>query len=318
MDHAAYVRETMRPLFPSEPGLAAKLPELPGIKAVVFDIYGTLIISGAGEICAAGTGGPGVEGGSHNRSRAEMDAIGINATKPQRDEEESGLAAVDFAREELGEKGEGFFRVYQETIFRHQEKQRLFGVAFPEVDIREVWVDTLSVLGLPPREAEAIDDLAVRFECAVNPVWAMPGAGEVIEKVRRSGLKMGIISNAQFYTLSVMEGLFGTTLDGLGFDPSLRVFSFQVREGKPSRLLFDELAEKAGEGGIEPGQIFYLGNDMTKDVLPARTTGFRTGLFAGDAGSLRLGVYSAAEAESLADAVITDLAQIPRLLKLST
>ncbi|MEQ1839356.1 MAG: HAD family hydrolase [Verrucomicrobiales bacterium] len=306
MDHAAYVREVMRSLVPLETGLVAKLPEMPGIRAVVFDIYGTLLISGAGEICPAGTEWAGVVEGSHKD------------TKPRSEDGEVDAKANFFAREQFGEKGDGFFRVYQETIFRYQEQRRSFGVAFPEVDIREVWVDTLAALGLPPREPAEIEDLSVRFECSVNPVWTMPGAAGVIEQVRLSGLKMGIISNAQFYTLPVMEGLFGTTLDGLGFDPSLQVFSFQVREGKPSRRLFDDLAGKAGECGIEPGQIFYLGNDMSKDVLPARATGFRTGLFAGDATSLRLGEYSAAEAFSLADAVITDLAQIPRILKISS
>lgn len=297
MDHAAYVRETMRPLHPSETGLAPKLPELSGIRAVVFDLYGTLLISGAGEICPA---------------------AGVSEEKGRGHDGERNASAISFAGREFGEKGEGFFRVYQETILRHQDRRRSLGVAYPEVDIREVWVDTLAALGLPPREAEAIEDLSVRFECAVNPVWPMPRAGEVLEQLRSSGLKMGIISNAQFYTLPVMEGLFGKTLDGLGFDPSLQVFSFQVREGKPSPRLFDDLAAKAAECGIEPAQIFYLGNDMSKDVLPARAVGFKTGLFAGDAESLRLGDYGTSEAVSLADAVITDLAQIPRLLKISS
>lgn len=305
MDHAAYVRETMRPLDPSETGLAPKLPELTGIKAVVFDLYGTLLISGAGEICPAGTEWAGVVEASHK------------GTMPRSEDREVDARANSFAREQFGEKGERFFRVYQETIIRHQDQRRSFGVAFPEVDIREVWGDALAALGLPPREADEIEDLSVRFECAVNPVWPMPRAGEVLEQVRSSGLKMGIISNAQFYTLPVMEGLFGKTLDELGFDPSLRVFSFQVREGKPSPRLFDDLAAKARECGVEPGQIFYLGNDMSKDVLPARAVGFKTGLFAGDAESLRLGVHSNSESVLLADAVITDLAQIPRLLKIS-
>ena len=65
--------------------------------------------------------------------------------------------------------------------------------------------------------------------------------------------------------------------------------------------------------GLAPAAIFYLGNDITKDVLPARELGFRTGLFAGDARSLRLGGLSGDEATATADAVITDLAQLPGL-----
>src|SRR5690606_25574169 len=105
----------------------------------------------------------------------------------------------------------------------------------------------------------------------------------------------------------------GATFAGLGFDPELQVYSWREREGKPSRRLYAILAERAARLGIPPQSIFYLGNDMTKDVLPARETGFRTGLFAGDARSLRLGGFRPEEIPTTADAVITDLAQVPAL-----
>ena len=59
-----------------------------------------------------------------------------------------------------------------------------------------------------------------------------------------------------------------------------------------------------------------MGNDLQKDVIPAREVGFLTGLFAGDKRSLRTGEVPLKKAESLADAVITDLKQIRDVVKI--
>mgnify|MGYP000998730885 CR=1 FL=1 len=268
-DHAAHVRATMRPLPVADTGMVPKLPRFDGIRTVVFDLYGTLLVSDAG-------------GGSHERER-----------------DPEGLP--------------GFERVLQETVRAHQDRLRSQGAAHPEVEIRGVWAEALAATGRPAKSREEIETLVLRHECGVNPVWPMPYAAEALAALRGAGFVLGIVSNAQFYTLPVMEGLFGASLDGLGFHPGLRVFSFEEGEGKPSPRLFALLRERAAALGIAPEEVFYLGNDLQKDVLPAREAGFRTGLFAGDARSLRLGGVSEQEATEIADAVITGLDQVPGL-----
>jgi putative hydrolase of the HAD superfamily len=279
MDAAAYIRRTMRPMRPIPTGFAPHLPAIAGISAVVFDIYGTLLISAAGDIEPAG---------EHER---EGDSI----------------------LDEFGVSPAYFDELYQSTVRRHQAERRMHGIEYPEVEIREVWAEVLESLGLTLEDAASVEEVALRYECGRNPVWTMPGAGRAIRAIHASGKKLGIISNAQFYTLPVIEGLFGASPEGMGFDPDLQVFSYREREGKPSPRLYESLAQRAALSGIAPEAIFYLGNDMIKDILPAREVGFRTGLFAGDARSLRLGGLTADEASATADAVITDLAQLPGL-----
>lgn len=261
-----HVRATMKPLAAEPAGMAPKLPGLEGIRAVVFDLYGTLLISDAGG----------------ERSGPEPDPGGM-----------PGLGDL------LGE-----------TIARHHERRRAEGVAFPEVEIREVWAEAMEAGGFPVPSREELEEIILEHECRVHPVWPMPGAIGLLGELRARGLVMGIISNAQFYTLPVMEGLFGAGLDDLGFHPDLRVFSFEEGEGKPSLRLFEMLRERAAALGIDPSEIFYLGNDWKKDVLPARAVGFRTGLFAGDGRSLRLGGVGEEEAWESVDAVVTNLGQV--------
>ena len=46
----ATLRDFCRPLQPIPTGVEPVLKELPGIRAVVFDVYGTLLISGSGDV----------------------------------------------------------------------------------------------------------------------------------------------------------------------------------------------------------------------------------------------------------------------------
>ncbi len=44
------IRDRSRPLSPVSTGVDAKLQSLHGIRAVLFDVYGTLFVSSSGEI----------------------------------------------------------------------------------------------------------------------------------------------------------------------------------------------------------------------------------------------------------------------------
>lgn len=266
---AEHVRATLRPLEVEGTRFAPKLPKLPGIRAVVFDLYGTLLISAAG-----GEGGP-------RRSDPE-DLPGLG-------------------------------RALEEAVLLQQDRRRGEGVEFPEVEIRNAWTDALRSLGKPQLPPNQLELAVLSYECRVNPVWTMPNAAATLSRLREEGCLLGIVSNAQFYTLPVMEGLFGAGLDELGFHPRLRVFSFEEGEGKPSPRLFSRLARNAAALGVSPREILHVGNDFDKDVLPARAAGFRTALFAGDSRSVRLGDTGETDAIAAVDAVVTDLAQVPAL-----
>ncbi|MCB1204692.1 MAG: HAD family hydrolase [Verrucomicrobiae bacterium] len=263
-----FAKANLRPLQVEEAGMDPKLARMPGIRAVVFDLYGTLLISAAGGIFG-------------------------NAPDPE------GLP--------------GFEEVYWNLVREHHERRRAEGVAHPEVEVRDLWVESLRRLGKVVPASSELEFSILAHECRVNPVWPMPRAAETLSRLAGAGVSLGIISNAQFYTLPVMEGLFGSSLEELGFHPGLQVFSFEVGEGKPSPRLFEILGERAAGLGLDPSEVLYVGNDFRKDVLPARAIGFRTALFAGDARSLRLGGLSEDEARETADAVITDLAQVAEL-----
>ena len=177
---------------------------------------------------------------------------------------------------------------------------------FPEIDIREIHA------ALHPELApEEIEALAIDHERKANPVTPMPGAAETLRYLAAKGIPLGLISNAQFYTVPILEEALGATLTELGIDPEFCCFSYLERRAKPDPFLFEILRDKLARRGISASDVLYIGNDVRNDIDPARATGFRTALFAGDPSSLRL--RSRSLKTSGADQVIRDLRELSSL-----
>ena len=273
-------------LEPIPAGLNPKLPKLKNIEAVIFDIYGTLVVSGTGDISIAQT----ID--KENELQSILGKAGIFLQKDTRPTER-------------------FYSLIQKDHAASRSK----GACYPEVDILEIWSIFLEELHeegfitqLP--EEKALRSIAIQFECAVNPVWPMPGMEQLLESLTHKGIPTGIVSNAQFYTPLMLESFTNQSLPELGFREELCVWSYRERLGKPSAELFDKMNDGLRKFGIAPGNAIYLGNDMLNDIWTADQAGLRTCLFAGDKRSLRLRETDERCKDLQPDAVLTELSQI--------
>ena len=263
---AGIIRTCSCPMEPSPPpplppGWEA-LPDTGPVEAVLFDVYGTLFCSAAGDI---GTGEPGAAGPGRKEKLLE---------------ELAGEYAPGLCGPEL--------RDYFERGVRLFHRERAAYTPFPELRVEELWARFLQDRGESGDLQRKARKLALRYELAVNPVWPMPGAAETLGALAKAPGILGIISNAQFYTPLLFEAFFGGPPEALGFDPSLLIYSFEAGEAKPGPGLFRRAADRLAEQGLRPGQCLYVGNDMLKDVYGDASAGFRTALFTGDGRSLRL------------------------------
>ncbi len=277
----------MTPLESLSTGVRPHLVFLAGVRAVIFDIYGTLLISAAGDISLV--------------SDSESERGMANALRIL------GSAGS-------GEQVDAALQSYRSEILLLQKEARSQGEEFPEVEIREVWKAIASRWNL---SEERIEEAALVYECAVNPCDAMPGSSEVIRILREKSYLLGIISNAQFYTEAVVEGASGIELSGGDFEQAISIFSYEEGVGKPSRSLFEKASSNAGKLGLKPEEVLYIGNDWAKDIEPAGEVGFKTALFAGDQRSLRTGALTPDEACRKADVVLTELIQLVEVLRLN-
>jgi putative hydrolase of the HAD superfamily len=162
--------------------------------------------------------------------------------------------------------------------------------------------------GINPRE------FALRYELAVNPVFPKPGVPELLTKIKKSGIILGLISNAQFFTPLLFEAFWGKPPEALGFDPRLLFYSFKIGEAKPSPVLFERAASRLNSQNIPPDAALFVGNDMLNDIYGAASRGFTTALYAGDPRSLRLRQGNPLTEKLLPAGIIRSLSDIPGMI----
>ena len=298
-----YMKKWLDELQPmnTEPALRQKDVKIENgsrIHAVIFDIYGTLIISASGDI---------------EEAEFSSDYLRIALA-------EAGLAVGPEFEVRANEMLLRIMNEYVKTIDKFHAASIRKGILFPEVDIVKVW-DTVLAQNLDRKilikKNAGVDvrKLAFIFELLSNRVYPMPGMKETILALRKKNIILGIVSNAQFYTTLIMNYfLSGSTTDTEDiehFTPELSVFSYKTGRSKPDLSLF-EIVRNGLESkfGITAERTLFVGNDMYKDVFPAGRIGFRTGFFAGDKRSCRPRKDKAECRDLKPDFVITRLEQL--------
>lgn len=136
-------------------------------KAVVFDIYGTIMTSPAQNI---------------DEPNPHMDGL------MQAILEHHGYEPPESPTEEL-----------QAAIRKRHEQSPH---EFPEVDIREIWCE---ILGVDP--TTDLTELVNYLEAECRPVQPMPGAANFIRRLAHSGVQLGLLSNGQCNTLRSLGGV---------------------------------------------------------------------------------------------------------------
>lgn len=266
----------IRPLAPVPTGISPVLAKIKPVSAILFDVYGTLLISSAGEISVDRESASG--GGDINRL---LQHYGIEHTP------------------------DSLVHALKHAIARAHADLRQQGIDCPEVDIVRIWQRVLGT-----REPPMIGEFALEYELTVNPVYPMPGMRALLSACKAGQIVMGLISNAQFYTIPVLEQFLGASLMDWGFNRRLLFFSWLEQYAKPSPVMFERAKAVLGEMNIPAASVIYVGNDMRNDMMPAASVGFKTALFAGDRRSLRQRKTDACCLALTPNLIVTDLRQL--------
>ena len=142
----------------------------------------------------------------------------------------------------------------------------------------EAWLDYLRAYvaecGVPPdRREEAHRHLDSEFADAALWVEPIAGSSEGLRALADTGVRLGIVSNA--------DGMMGSRLadlelcqvgPGIGVDIECVVDSGNVGVMKPDRRIFQVAVDLLG---LDPHQIWYVGDMPAIDVVGARRAGIR-------------------------------------------
>ena len=219
---------------------AAAVPK--SYRAVIFDIYGTLLVAAPGGVKPDPLADP-----------VLRDILRQLGHAPP------GSPSADL----------------HAAVLRHHAAA---GVPFPEVDLRVLWREILSL-----EPGTDTSPLVEALEAAWHPATPMPGAENFIQRLSRSGISLGLLSNAQSNTLASLGGIANL------FAPELTLLSYQHGIAKPAPELFQMLSDRLAGRGITPAEALFVGNDPLQDIVPAAAAGFQTALFTGHPDSRRPG-----------------------------
>lgn len=218
----------------------------------------------------------------------------------------------------------------QEKYLNLVDEQRLAGTGYkgeyPEINSAKVW---RRVLGLLEEKEYTYDEdfygdmdelsakVAYFFHASLQSVEAAPNALSALDAGLQAGLRQGLLAETQPFTLvQLLRALRAQgTLSGLGelLLPEHMTLSHQEGRRKPSKSLYLQALAGLVPLGIEPRQVLLVGTRLRDDLAVAKACGMRTALYAADKTSLRATAEELRDPDLRPDRLITDLIQIREL-----
>jgi FMN phosphatase YigB (HAD superfamily) len=280
---------------------------LPGIRAVTWNVYGTLLRITDGELLLLPS--------QQLRMQVALEKtiqefnMWQSMTRKAGPPWEHLLAQYKDVLEELrlttpARKGDtaqvDSVRLWRKLISRLEQKEYTYDTEF---------------YGDPDEFAEKV---AYFFHSCLQGIAAMDKAAVVVKGVAAAGFVQGLLADGQSFTLTQLLRAFQATTKlppvNQLFSTGCVVLSYDVGVKKPSRTLFETAVQGFRHHGIPPGEVLYVSNCWPDDLTVAKEVGFRTALFAGDKNSLRASAEEILTSELRPDRLITELTQIRSLL----
>jgi putative hydrolase of the HAD superfamily len=221
---------------------AALVASLVRIRAVVFDIYNTLLEAGPPP--------------SDADARWESLWREMFASSPS-------ASLAEFANR------------CDAIISREHAAARRIGVHFPEIFWTAVAAEALPELaGLSRSEAE---EFLFRHARMMRTVRLMPGAAVTLTTLHAAGITLGIASNAQPGTLRELDAaLADSDVTRAIFSPPLCFLSFEHGFSKPDPHVFRIVTARLRALGIAARETLMVGDRLDNDIEPASAQGFQT------------------------------------------
>ncbi len=149
------------------------------------------------------------------------------------------------------------------------------GIPFPEVFWPSIMRRALPELNR--LTDDQLDTFLFRHAQLVRSIKLMPGAAEVLRPLSVQAIPLGLISNAQPYTLRELDSaLADAGLARALFRPDLVFWSYLHGYAKPDPHVFRALSSCLLAEGVPPEAILMVGDREDNDIDPARAQGWRT------------------------------------------
>ena len=306
--YASYLdtRDLVWPKAPDVEPPKAKphLTRLP-VKAVFWNVYGTLLVISEGELKFE-VSSDFVMGVALNKTIQEFKMWNSMSRKPGQ--------PSDYLREIYG-------RILTEQRLAPGSER------YPEVLSERLWEAVIKKLfqkdyqfdtGFFGSLNEFSKKVAYFFHASLQGTAPYEGMAAALQGVAAAGLKQGLLADSQCFTGVQLKRALDGQNGGVDLDQvvpiAYRFLSNECRCRKPSEQLFRTALQALAAEGVGAGEVLHVGSSLTRDLGPARKLGMRTALFAGDRTSLAASPEQLKEPQYRPDVLLTELSQVVQVI----
>lgn len=162
-------------------------------------------------------------------------------------------------------------------------------------------------------EAQLSEKVAYFFHNCLQALEGRADAGHLMTQLREAGIQQGALADGQQFTLlQVARKTLNDDHPPLGtlLSPTLNTLSYQYGIRKPSKSLFDIAIERLDDAGIDPEDTLHVSSRLTDSLVPAKAAGMKTALLAVEKTGLEADPQFIKDPETRPDRLLTDLSQI--------
>jgi hypothetical protein len=282
------------------------LNRLPNVRAVLWNVYGTLLAIPQGELLL-----------EHPQAFIMSNALDKTI------QEFKMWASMS---RKPGQPSEYLHSQYRQLL-TEQSSVTGGGERHPEVQVERIWETILKRLMQKDYKFDAsffgsMNELSRKvayfYHASLQGTSCYAGAAGALRHVHDIGLSQGLLADGQCFTpVQLQRGLSAqdpsAKLDDL-LTNGLTILSCELRGKKPSDRLFRKAIEMLNEKDISPGEVLHVGSRIVQDLMPAKRLGMLTALFAGDKTSLQATPEQLKEPGSRPDVLLTELDQITEIV----
>jgi FMN phosphatase YigB (HAD superfamily) len=275
---------------------------LPEVKAVLWNVYGTLIRIADGELLHE----------TPDKLRME---VALDKTIRE-------FNMWNSMTRKPGAPWEYMLNIYQRIIEELQMAGTRRKGDVPEINSAVVWRRIVGKLAQKEYvydeshygdEDSLSEKIAYFFHSALQGHEAAPEAATTLIRLTQSGLMQGLLADAQCFTLvQLVSDLRGQepAASRTIFRPELLIQSFREGVRKPSMSLFAAAFRALKALHLSPENVLYVSSRVMGDLAVAKSIGFRTAVYAGEKLGLSVTVDDLQNPETCPDRLVTRLTQI--------
>lgn len=306
-DELANRKELIWPKPPTPESASARpgIKLLPGVKCVLWNVYGTLLNIFQGEILF-----------QHPKD------IVMDVALDKTIQEFKMWASMS---RKPGQPSAYMKVIYDQVMMEQMGIGMPGGEKFPEKLSEKVWESIVNKLfqkdykfdvGHYGSLNEYSKKIAYFFHASLQGTAAYPGGVEAVRTLSEIGIRQGLFSEGQCFTPAQVRRAILNEEPGLDpdlmIDRKLRILSCEVGARKPSDRMFKKALEVTKSAGLQPEQVLFVSNRLEQDLGHGRKVGFRTALFVGDKSTLQAKPEQLKDPNLRPDLLLTRLDELPR------